>query len=70
MASNSALSMASRSGASRRGRQVVWYRPDMVNGAVAYFAPDSGRAGRQVREFSEEAVDRIAASDGLYAWDL
>jgi hypothetical protein len=47
----------------------AWYSSDVVNDAVAYFAPDSGRLG-QVRELVEEAVARIAASNGLYAWDL
>jgi hypothetical protein len=47
----------------------AWYRPDMVNSAVAHFTLDSGWAG-ELRELSEEAVDRSAASDCLHAWDL
>jgi hypothetical protein len=41
----------------------------MVNGAVAYFAPGSGRAG-QVWELGEEAVDRSTADNGLLARNL
>jgi hypothetical protein len=41
----------------------------MVNGAVAYFAPDPGRVG-QVRELGEEAVIRSTAGDSLHAWEL
>jgi hypothetical protein len=45
---------------------VAWYRPDLVNGAEAHFALDSGWAG-ELRELSEEAVDRSAASDDLHS---
>jgi hypothetical protein len=41
----------------------------MVNGAVAHFALDSGWAG-ELREISEEDVDRNAVSDGLHGRDL
>jgi hypothetical protein len=71
MASNSALAIASRSGASRRGRQVTSvarYSPDVVDSIMADFALDSGWRS-EVREFGEEAVDWCAASDGLDAGD-
>jgi hypothetical protein len=37
-----------------------------MDGIVAYFALDSGDAS-EVRKFSEEAVDRLVAPNGLYA---
>jgi hypothetical protein len=40
-----------------------------MDSVVEHFALDSDWA-IEVREFGEEAVDRCAASDGLYAWDL
>jgi hypothetical protein len=41
----------------------------MMDSAVAYFALDSCWAD-EVRDFSDEAVDRNADSDGLHAWDM
>jgi hypothetical protein len=38
----------------------------VVDGIVAHFALNSGRPC-EVREFSEEAVDRCADTDGLEA---
>jgi hypothetical protein len=39
-----------------------------MNSIVVYFSLDSGRVS-EVREFSEEAVNRCAAIDGLDAGD-
>jgi hypothetical protein len=42
----------------------TWYSRDVMGGAVAHFALDSGEASK-VWEFGEEAVDRCPTTDGF-----
>jgi hypothetical protein len=71
MASNSALAMASRSGASRRGRQVTGGSGvvRMWCGDVAHLTLDT-RGANEVRKFVKEGVDRSTATDDFGAGDL
>jgi hypothetical protein len=69
MASNSALAMASRSGARRRGRQVTggaWRGPDVVYDVVPYLALNSGGTG-ELRELGDEVVYGCATTDDFDA---
>jgi hypothetical protein len=74
MASNSALAMASRSGASRRGRQVTgepWALccPDVVDSVVAYLALDT-RGANEFWKLGEKCVDRRTDTDDFHAGGL